>query len=157
MAIFFTGGDIADGSGAAHPTEVRTDEEMKKSKQLAKPGKITPAATYKRYVAVVKRLPGVEESTSYGTPSIKVKGKILSRLRTEAEGALAIRCDFIDREILLQSDPETFFLTDHYRNYPMILVRLDKVRADALPDLVERAWRLVAPSKLVAAYDAESK
>ena len=116
--------------------------------------RVAPGADYKRYVALAKRLPGVEESTSYGTPSIKVKGKILSRLRTEAEGALALRCDFIDREILLQSDPEAFFLTDHYRNYPMVLVRLDKVRSDALPDLIERAWRLVAPSKLVAQFDA---
>lgn len=83
--------------------------------------------------------------SSYGTPSIKVRGKILSRLRTEAEGALALKCDFIDRELVLQADPEAFFLTDHYRNYPMILVRLDKVRRDSLPDLIERAWRLVAP------------
>jgi hypothetical protein len=75
-------------------------------------------------------------------------------LRTEAEGGLAIRCDVVDREILLQADPDAFFLTDHYRNYPMILVRLDKVMPAALPDIIERAWRMVAPSKMVAAYDA---
>jgi len=49
-------------------------------------------------------LPGVEETTAYGTPGLKVKGKILARLRTEAEGALALRCDFVDRQILLQPD-----------------------------------------------------
>jgi hypothetical protein len=126
-------------------------------RKVATKRRSTPRADYQRYVALVKRLPGVEESTSHGTPSIKVKGKLLSRLRTEAEGALALRCDFIDREILLQSDPEAFFLTDHYRNYPTILVRLEKVRLDALPDLIERAWRLVAPPKLVAQFDAASK
>jgi hypothetical protein len=127
---------------------------MKRKRASTRKAQATLGAQYARFVALAKRLPGVEESTSYGTPSIKVKGKILSRLRTEAEGALALRCDFIDREILLQSDPSTFFLTDHYLNYPIILVRLDKVRADALPDLIDRAWRLVAPAKLVASYDA---
>src|SRR5262245_32039555 len=75
-------------------------------------------ASYKRYLRVALNLPGTEESTSYGTPSVKVKGKFLSRLRTESEGALALLCDFIDREMLLQADPEVFFITDHYRDYP---------------------------------------
>jgi hypothetical protein len=78
----------------------------------------------------------------------------MSRLRTEAEGALALVCDFIDRELLLQADPAVFFLTDHYLNYPMILIRLDKIRVKALPDLVERAWRMRAPAKLIKELDA---
>jgi hypothetical protein len=112
-----------------------------------------PGAAYSRYLKIALKLPGTEESTSYGTPSVKVKGKILSRLRTEAEGGLALVCDFVDREMLLQAEPDVFFLTDHYRNYPMILVHLDKIRSDALPDLVERAWRMRAPAKLVKEYD----
>jgi hypothetical protein len=119
--------------------------------------RVAPGAAYKRVCEIALQLPGVEESTSYGTPSLKVKGKIMSRLRTEAEGALALRCDFLDRQILLQADPDAFFLTDHYLNYPMILVRLDKVRRSALPDLIERAWRIVAPPKLVTDYDENSK
>lgn len=110
---------------------------------------------YKRYVRAALKFPGTEESTSYGTPSIKVKGKILSRLRTEAEGALALHCDLIDREMLLQADPAVFFITDHYRNYPMVLIRLDKIRRDALPDLIERAWRMRAPAKLVKEFDGK--
>ena len=104
---------------------------------------------YQRYLKIVLRLPGTEESMSYGTPAVKVMGKILSRWRTEAEGALAIRCDFLDRQILLQADPEAFFLTDHYRDYPMVLVRLERIDARALTDLTRRAWRLVAPKKLL--------
>jgi hypothetical protein len=53
---------------------------------------------YARYLKIALALPGAEVSTSYGTPSVKVRGKILSRWRTEAEGGLAIRCDFLDRE-----------------------------------------------------------
>ena len=100
---------------------------------------------YEALCALALTLPGVELSTSYGTPSIKVKGKILGRLRTEAEGAFAIRCDFLDRQILMQAHPAAFFLTDHYLNYPMVLVRLDKVGKRELRDLVRRAWEQVAP------------
>ncbi len=86
-----------------------------------------------------------------------MKGRILCRLRSEAEGALALRCSFLDRQILMQADPNVFFVTDHYLAYPMILVRLDRVRRSALPDLLLRAWRLVAPAKWVADYDATEK
>ena len=111
------------------------------------------ARGYARYVKAAKRFPGVEESTSYGTPALKVQGKLLSRWRTEAEGALALWCDFVDREMLLQADPRVFFLTDHYRAYPMVLVRLDKVRSTALADLIERAWRMRAGKSLLARFD----
>jgi hypothetical protein len=113
-----------------------------------------PGPDYRRVCQLALRLPGVEESTSYGTPALKVKGRFMCRLRTEAEGALALCCDFVDRQMLLQADPNVFFVTDHYLNYPMILVRLDKVRRSVLPELLERAWRMAAPPKLVAEYDA---
>ena len=111
--------------------------------------------TYADVVVEALRLPGVEESTSYNTPSLKVKGKLLSRLRSEAEGALALRCEFMQREILLQADPQAFFLTDHYRDFPMVLIRLEHLRRAALADLLERAWRMVAPLKLLRALDAD--
>jgi len=114
------------------------------------------AQTYERICALALHLPGVELGTSYGTPAIKVKGKLMARLRSEAEGGLALRCDFLERQMLLQAAPEAFYLTPHYQDYPMILIKLDEVRTDALPDLIERAWRMVAPKRLVAAYDAES-
>jgi hypothetical protein len=112
--------------------------------------RISPALAraYQRYLRIVLRLPGTSESTSYGTPSVKVAGKLLSRWRTEAEGGLAIRCDFLDRQILL-ANADAFFLTDHYRDYPMVLVRLERVDPRALTDLTRRAWRMVAPKKLL--------
>ena len=97
--------------------------------------------------------PGVEATTSYGTPALKVKGRLMARLRTEAEGALALRCDFVDRNILLLANPQAYFLTDHYMNYPMILVRLDKVQRAELADLLDRAYRMAAPSKLTETHD----
>lgn len=122
-------------------------------KSRAAPPSATAVRNYEYVCKLALALPAVELSTSYGTPSIKVKGKIMARLRSEAEGGLAIRCDFVDRQMLLQAAPEAFYVTDHYVNYPMILVNLDTVRRDALPDLVERAWRLVAPPRLLAGFD----
>jgi hypothetical protein len=97
--------------------------------------------------------PGVEDSTSYGTPALKVRGKLLARLHQSGE-CFVLRANLLDREILMQSDPNVFFITDHYRDYPWILVRFSAVDAGALPDLIERAWRLVAPKTLITKYDS---
>jgi len=130
-----------------------TRQKKAKTKRTKLPPGAAATRNYQYVCELALALPGVELSTSYGTPSIKVKGKIMARLRNEAEGGLAIRCDFVDRQMLLQAAPETFYLTDHYVNYPMVLVNLDTVRRDALPDIVERAWRLVAPPRLLANFD----
>ena len=114
------------------------------------------AALFAKVVAIAERFPGVEVSRSYGTPAIKVKRKLLARLRSEAEGGLAIRCDFVEREMLLQAAPETFYITDHYADYPMVLINLGCVRWDAMPDIVERAWRVVATPGLIKEFNAET-
>lgn len=114
------------------------------------------AALFAKVVAIAERFPGVEVSRSYGTPAIKVKRKLLARLRSEDEGGLAIRCDFVEREMLLQAAPETFYVTDHYADYPMVLINLETVRWDAMPDIVERAWRFVATPRLIKDHDAAS-
>ncbi len=99
------------------------------------------------------KFPGVEESRSYGTPSLKVKRRFL---RSEAEGGLAIHCDMMEREMLMQAAPETFYITDHYASYPMVLINLDTARWEALPDIIERAWRMVATPKLVKEFEERS-
>lgn len=107
--------------------------------------------------AIAERLPGVERGTSYRTPALKVKGKFMARLRTESEGWLAIRCDFVDRQMLMEAGPEVFHVTDHYRDYPMILIDLNEVRRDALPDIIERAWRMTASKKLIREFDEANR
>jgi len=96
-------------------------------------------------------LPGAEESTSYGTPACKVKGKLFARLHQDGE-SLVIRVDFEERQLLMESDPEKFFITDHYLNYPWMLVRLSAVPPDQLRDLLLQSWRRVAPKNLLAAF-----
>ena len=87
-------------------------------------------------VKLAKRFPGIAPDTSYGTPALRVNGKFLARLRTEAEGWLAIFCDFADREILLQSAPHVFHVTPHYQTYPMILVDLAAIDDATLLEVV---------------------
>lgn len=131
---------------------------MRSAKRRAAPRSgVMPAPIargYDRFLRVALSMPGAETSTAYGTPAVKIRGKLLSRWRTEAEGALAIRCDFLDRQILLLTQPEVFFLTDHYRDYPMILMRVEKASKNVMAEAVERAWRLVAPAKLLSERDA---
>jgi hypothetical protein len=93
---------------------------------------------------IAATLPETEESTSYGTPALKVKGKLLARLREE--GDLAIHTD--DKEGLLASDPAIYFSTPHYDGYPMVLVRLAKITEKELRELVTDAWRMKAPPKV---------
>lgn len=99
-------------------------------------------------------LPGVEEGPCYGTPGFRVRGRLLARLRDDGE-TLAVKCGFDEREFRMQADPDTFFTTDHYRGYPTVLIRLPKVAMADLGAVLEEAWRLRAPKRLVAQYDRQ--
>jgi hypothetical protein len=116
----------------------------------------TSEAKFKAAFELAKRFPGMELDTSYGTPAMKVKGRFMARLRTEAEGWLAIRCEFLVRDMLLEAAPDVFHLTDHYRDYAMILVDLKKIKKAALLDILEQAWRMTASKKLIREYDDRS-
>jgi len=98
--------------------------------------------------------PGVEESTSYGTPSFKVAGKFLTRLRPEDDSLVLVDVPFDERDMLMEADPETFHTTPHYQDYPSVLARLSRVHPGSLANFFERRWRNVAPRKLVKAFDA---
>lgn len=97
-------------------------------------------------------LPGVEEGTSYGTPAFRIQKFLLCRFHQDRK-SLVVPIDMEDREILLEVDPDSFYLTDHYRNYPYMLAKLATVDRDALRDLLEEAWRRHAPKSLVDAYE----
>jgi hypothetical protein len=99
------------------------------------------------------RLPGVETGTSFATPALFVRKKLLARLREDAE-TVAVRADLLDRDVLIAADPAAFFLTDHYRAHPWILVRLAQARHVLVMGLVEQAWRRLAPRRLVASRSA---
>ncbi|HET6546930.1 MAG TPA: MmcQ/YjbR family DNA-binding protein, partial [Solirubrobacter sp.] len=100
------------------------------------------------------RLLGVEVTTSYGTPALKVRDKLICRLRTNPDALVVRVIDVADAEALLKGDPDVFFITPHYDGYPVVLVRLEATDPAQLEELVEDAWRVQAPKRVVAAYDA---
>jgi hypothetical protein len=102
--------------------------------------------------ALCSELPEVEESTSYGTPALKVRGKMFARLREDGE-TLVVWTDFLEREALTQGDPEVFFITPHYEDYPLVLIALEHVDAEELRELLIESWRQRAPKRLLNAYD----
>ncbi|HEX7254514.1 MAG TPA: MmcQ/YjbR family DNA-binding protein [Gaiellaceae bacterium] len=88
-------------------------------------------------------LADAEETTSWGHPSFKVRGKWFAGMspHREAEGALVIRCDPDERPLMLAGEPELFYVTPHYENYPrVVLVRLEAATAENLRDRIEDSW-----------------
>ena len=95
-------------------------------------------------------LPGVVEGTSYGSPSFHVDGKMFACLavhRSAEPNSLVIRMAFEQRDELIEAEPRTYYLTDHYVDYPCVVVRLARIRDDALRDLLLMGWRFMSASK----------
>jgi hypothetical protein len=91
-------------------------------------------------------LPGVEESTAYGSPALKVGGKLLACIavhRSAEPGSLAVRVGFEDRAELLAGAPDVYYVTDHYVGYEAVLVRLTRVTPEILKDLIGMAHKFV--------------
>jgi hypothetical protein len=99
---------------------------------------------------IARELPDVEESKIHGAPSLKVRGHLLTcpAIHRSAEpNSLAVRIDVDQRAELMAAKPSVYYVTDHYVNYPMVLVRLSAIDRNALRDLLERAWRFTTSSK----------
>lgn len=109
--------------------------------------------TWDDVVRIATALPEVEETTSYRTPSLKVRKKGFARLRTEAEGGLMLKCPMEEKEALLASGDPAFFTTPHYDGYGSILVDLDVIDEARLAELIEDAWRGSAPATLRRKHD----
>jgi hypothetical protein len=110
-------------------------------------------ANWKDVVKIGLRYPGVDESPWWGTPGLKVAGKGFCRLRTNPD-ALVIRVlDLGDREALMRGRPDVFFITDHYKDVPYVLVTLELVSVAELEEMVEDAWRINAPPPLVREHE----
>ena len=95
---------------------------------------------------IARELPEVEDSTAYGSPAFKVRGKLLACIainKSAEPGSLVVRVDFDRRADLLAEAPDVYYVTDHYVNYPAVLVRLSRIGPDELKDLLVMARTFV--------------
>jgi hypothetical protein len=105
-------------------------------------------------------LPGVKANTAYGAFALRVQGKLMAcvAINPSAEpNSLMVRVDFADRDELLAGDPDTYYLTPHYEPYNAVLVRLSRVRADVLRDLLGMAHKFVMRNSTRAATAKKAK
>src|SRR6476469_8800744 len=98
--------------------------------------------------------PEVEDGTSYGTPALKVRRKMLARLKEDNDSLVMPGVPQDEREMLIESQPKIFYFTDHYRDYPMVLIHLSKAKRPHVEPLLRRRWRALASKAAVKDYDA---
>ena len=105
---------------------------------------------------IAGRLPGAEESTTYGKPAFKVGGRLFTWISPDryAGDALAVRVDPDEKEFLLEAG-EAYFQTPHYDGHPIVLIRLERISREQLEERIEDAWLLRAPKRLGDAYVSE--
>ena len=100
---------------------------------------------WRRVSSVALQLPGAELSSSYGTPAVKVKKKLFARLKEDGHTLVVFSNE---RDTWMKCNSAIFFITDHYRNYPMLLINLELVSAKDLAALVLASWQITAPAQL---------
>jgi hypothetical protein len=98
--------------------------------------------------------PEVEDGSSYGTPALKVRKKLLARLREDDETLVMLGVPQDEREMLIESQPKIYYFTDHYRDYPTVLIRLSKAKRGDVEPLLRRRWRALASKAAAKEYDA---
>ncbi len=96
-------------------------------------------------------LPGVQARTSYGTPALFVGKKLLVRLKEDARDVV-LRMSLEEKAFLIEADPDTFYETDHYKGWPAVLGRLDRLDTETIAVLLARQWRASATRTLLKAH-----
>src|SRR3954452_4276144 len=100
--------------------------------------------------------PEVEDGTSYGTRALKVRMKLLARLKEDGDSLVMPGVPQDEREMLVESQPKVFYFTDHYKDYPMVLIRLSKAKRSTVEPLLRRHWRSLASKAAGKEFDANS-
>lgn len=103
--------------------------------------------TFEDLSKILLTWPLVEASTSYGTPSFKVKGKLLTRLKEDGDSLLIKGVGPDERAMLCEAFPDLYYFTDHYRDYPMVLIRLSRADAPTVTAMLDRTYQTLVPKK----------
>ena len=114
------------------------------------------AVTFDELRKIALAWPEVEDGTSYGTPALKVRKKLLARLKEDGDSLVMPGVPQDERAMLVESQPKVFYFTDHYRDYPMVLIRLSKAKRATVEPLLRRHWRTLASKNAVKEFDTNS-
>ena len=104
------------------------------------------AVSWETVRKIALSLDKVEETTSYGTPAFKASGKLFVRQHQDGK-SLVIAASFEQRDELMAADPGTYYITDHYTNYPWVLASMARIHPDALRDLLKGAHKFAAAQR----------
>ncbi len=105
--------------------------------------------TWEQLVKLGLQLPEVEEGIWYRTPALKVRGKSFCRLKEDGQTVVFLLESVEEQEFLCRTQPELYFITDHYRGYPAVLARMTKLRVPECRRRLQFGWRLKAPRALL--------
>jgi hypothetical protein len=112
------------------------------------------AMTEAQFKKIALSFPEANEKLSYGKPSIFIAKKFFTRLRAEDDSIVLVVASIDEREMMIESDPKTFHITEHYRNSAAVLARIARIDAKTLHGMLERRWRAIAPKKVLKALSS---
>jgi hypothetical protein len=121
-------------------------------KPAAKASGVTPA----QFKKIALSFPEAHEKPSYGSPAVFVAKKFFTRLRKEDNSVVFIVGGIDQRDMMLELDPKTYHITAHYKDYPAVLVRMERISPNELQVMLERRWRAIAPKKLIREIDEKA-
>ena len=98
--------------------------------------------------------PEVEDGKSYGTPALKVRKKLLARIKEDGQTLVMPGVPHDERAMLVESQPKVFSFTDHYRDYPIVLITLSKAKRAHVEPLLRRQWLALASKPARKTYEA---
>jgi hypothetical protein len=113
---------------------------------------VTPA----QFRKIALSFPEANEKPSYGKPSFFIAKKFFTRYRKDDNSVVFIVDGIDTRDMMLELDPKTYHITDHYKDYPAVLVRMERITPDELKLMLERRWRRIAPKKLIREIDEKN-
>jgi hypothetical protein len=118
------------------------------------------AISFENVASIGCSLDGVERTIAWGQPALKVRGKMfvcMAAHRSAEPNSLVVMMDLADRDALIADAPDTYYVKEHYVNHPCVLVRLSRVRHDALRDVVVGAYHFVQSTSGKTAARAGSR
>lgn len=104
--------------------------------------------------SIALQWPEVVDGSSYGTPALKVRGKLLTRLKEDGESLVIHGVEHDERTLLIEMQPSIFYFTDHYRDWPIVLIRLSEASSDVIETFLLRRWRVLASKKALRSLEA---